>query len=199
MIMRVKPLLVPVLFIVALLGTVFIAQAAGAWSTSGRTTVNAEQLKPADVKGWMTLQQVSDGIGISQPELYALISISPDIPAATALKDLESIAPGFELTVLRDKLTARAAALAGQAPAAQVHATPTPLPAGTILAGSAVKGSMTLRDISTQCAVPLDSLLQALKLPADANPATAIKDLVAQGKLSEVTTVQQAVSTLQSK
>ena len=224
--MRVNPFLIPILFVVALLGTVFVAQSAGAWSTSGRTEVNANQLTPADIKGWMTIQQVIDGIGIPQAELYTLIGISSDIPASTALKDLEGIAPGFELTGLRDKLTARAgssaiiapsAALATPTPAPVVaatlvvaatpapavaatpHATPSPLPAGTVLTGSDVKGRMTLREVSDQCALPLDALLQALHLPADTDPAVAIKDLVAQGRLAEVTTVQQAVTTLQSK
>ncbi len=223
--MRVNPFLIPILFIVALLGTVFAAQSAGAWSTSGRTEVNANQLTPADIKGWMTIQQVIDGIGIPQAELYTLIGISSDISASTALKDLESIAPGFELTGLRDKLTARAGSSAITAPSAALatptpapivatlavaatpmpaiaatpHATPTPLPAGTVLTGSDVKGRMTLREVSDQCAVPLAALLQALHLPADTDPAVAIKDLVAQGKLAEVATVQQAVTALQSK
>ena len=225
--MRVNPFLIPILFVVALLGTVFVAQSAGAWSTSGRTEVNANQLTPADIKGWMTIQQVIDGIGIPQAELYTLIGISSDIPASTALKDLESIAPGFELTGLRDKLTARAGSSAITAPSATLatptpapivatlvvaatptpavaatptpHATPSPLPAGTVLTGSDVKGRMTLREVSDQCALPLDALLQALQLPADTDPAVAIKDLVAQGRLAEVTTVQQAVTTLQSK
>ena len=138
---------------------------------------------------------------------------------------LESIAPGFELTGLRDKLTARAGSSAITAPSAALatptpapivatlavaatpmpaiaatpHATPTPLPAGTVLTGSDVKGRMTLREVSDQCAVPLAALLQALHLPADTDPAVAIKDLVAQGKLAEVATVQQAVTALQSK
>jgi hypothetical protein len=210
--MRVNPFFIPILFVVALLGTVLVAQNAGAWSTSGRSVVSANQLTPADIKGWMTLQQVMDGIGIPQEELYPLIGIGSDVSANTALKDLESIVPGFEISVLRDKLTARAEAspiMTPSAPpatptpapviAATPHTSPTPLPAGTVLTGNAVKGRMTLREVSDLCAVPLDALLQALQLPADTDPAVAIKDLVAQGKLAEVTDVQQAVTTLQSK
>ncbi len=215
--MRVNPFLIPVLFIVALLGTVFAAQSAGAWSTSGRSEVTANQLKPADLKGWMTIQQVSDGIGISQTELYTLIGVNSDIPASTALKDLEGILPGFEITSLKDELTARAGtsaittpvaspipaatAIAADTPvsviAATPHATPTGLPAGTVLTGSEVKGRMTLREVSDQCAVPYEALLQSLHLPTDTDPSVALKDLVAQGKLAEVATVQQAVIALQ--
>ncbi len=126
--MRVNPLFVPVLFIAALLGTVSVAQSAGLWSTSGRTAVILEQLTPADVKGWMTLQQIADGFGLSQAELYALIDIPNDVPTDTALKDVEKLAPGFEISALRDALQARQTPPATPAAA---PATPTPLPPDT--------------------------------------------------------------------
>ncbi len=62
-----------------------------------------------------------------------------------------------------------------------------------------IKGKMTLKDVGTQCAVPLDKLLQKLNLPANTSADTAIKDLIAQGKLSEVTDVQRVVAELQAR
>ncbi len=91
--MRVNPFFMPVIVIVVLLGTVFVAQAAGIWSTSGRDTVDLGQMTPADIKGWMTLQQVMDGVGISQSDLYALAGIPANIPPTTVLKDLEPVLP----------------------------------------------------------------------------------------------------------
>jgi hypothetical protein len=228
--MRINPFLSPIVFIVALLGSVVVAQGAGVWSTSGRTAVTTDQLAPADIKGWMTLQQVIDGTGVPPAELYALVNIPPDVPPATALKDLEGIVPGFEITVLRDALTARQATVQQQqtapptltpvpttepviAPAQPTatprpgtganatgdHATPTLLQDGYVLPGSEVKGRMNLREVSDQCAVPLEALLSALGLPANTDPNTALRDLISQGKLAEVTAVQQAVTALQSK
>lgn len=209
--MRVNPLFVPLIVIVALLGTVFVAQVLGVWSTSGRAT-NLTTLTPTDIKGWMTLQQVIDGLGIAQDELYALGNISSDIPPTTALKDLESLVPGFETSALRDALTARFSTPAttpsptlviSPAPTATVAASvengtdPTPLPLGQILAAPQIKGSMTLREVSDQCAVGLDALLTALGLPSDTDPDSVIKNLIAQGKLTEVTIVQNTVAALQ--
>jgi hypothetical protein len=108
--MRVNRYLVPILFIVALLGTVFVAQSAGMWSTSGRTEVSTQQLAPADIKGWMTLQQVIDGTGLAQADLYRIAGIPADVPPTTALKDVEGIVAGFEISALRDALTAELAA-----------------------------------------------------------------------------------------
>ena len=234
--MRVNRFVLPIVIIVTLLGTALVAQAAGLWSTSGRTAVDVGNMTPADLKGWMTLQQVMDGLGISQAELYPLAGIPAEVPASTALKDLEPLVPDFEVSLLRDKLTAwaaGAAAPADSAPApavtpapvasptavataaAQPSATPThvpgsasgdgtgtgptPLPAGQILPADQIKGKLTLRQVSEQCAVPLDALLAEIGLPANTAPDTGLKDLVSQGVLTEVAQVQAAVAKLQGK
>ena len=122
--MRVNRFLMPIVVVVALLGTALAAQAAGLWSTSGRELVETGSLAPADIKGWMTLQQVSDGIGISIPELYSLAGIPADLPPSTALKDMEGIVDGFEITVMREKLEAWQSSAPATAPA-QEPAAPT--------------------------------------------------------------------------
>ncbi len=234
--MRVNRFLVPGLLVAALLGTALVAQAAGLWSTSGRDAVDVTHMTPADIKGWMTLQQVIDGEGVSQAELYALAGVPADVSTSTALKDMEALVPDFSVETLRENLTAWAAgpAEAGGEPApvgtivtstaaptptpdaaalAEPTATPThvpgssagtgteptPLPAGQILPANQIKGKMTLEQVSQQCAVPLEALLKELGLPAATNPDTAIKDLVSQEILSEVTQVQTAVAKLQAK
>jgi len=231
--MRVNRFVLPIVIIMALLGTALVAQGAGLWSTSGRDTTDLANMTPADLKGWMTLQQVMDGLGISHAELYLLAGIPAEVPPSTALKDLEAVVPDFSITTLRDKLTARAAggavpAMGTATPAVATPAFtaapvanptagtvpqptpthvagsgdgtgtgPTPLPAGQILPADQIKGKLTLRQVSEQCAVPLDALLTELGLPATTNPDTALKDLVSQGALTEVTQVQDAVAKLQ--
>jgi hypothetical protein len=199
--MRVNPFLMPIVLIAALLGTVFVAQAAGQWSTSGRIAIDPATMTAADLKGWMTLQNVMEGLQISQSELYALGNIPADIAPTTALKDLEDV---VSVTTLRDALTARLGTAPAPAPTAaptaakiEAHATPTPLPDGELLPADQIKGKMSLREVSAQCAVPIDKLIAGLNLPADTNPDTLIKDLVSQGKVDEVTAVQQVVTTLQ--
>ncbi|CAG0935050.1 hypothetical protein TFLX_03874 [Thermoflexales bacterium] len=227
--MRVNRFLVPLLVIVTLLGTTFIAQAAGFWSTSGKDSLDLENMSAADIKGWMTLQQVMDGLQVSQEELYAVGGIPLDAPPETALKDLEGVVPDFEISTLREKLPAPANPLEPAAPleptplpqptatpqlaSTPVHTPaitdthsgdgtgigPTPLPPGQVLPADQIKGRMTLREVSDQCVVPLDQLLVALNLPLDTNPNVALKDLISQGTLSEVTPVKDAVAKLQAK
>ena len=223
--MRVNRFLMPIIVIVALLGTTFIAQAAGFWSTSGKDSIDLDNMTSADIKGWMTLQQVMDGLKISREELYAVGGIPLDVPTETALKELEGIVPGFEISTLREKFAVPVNPIEPLAPTPLPQPTatpiatvthtqsitgtqhtgdgtglgPTPLPPGQVLPADQIKGRMTLREVADQCAVPLDQLLSALNLPPDTNPNVALKDLINAGTLAEVTAVKDAVAKLQAK
>ena len=216
--MRLNPFFMPALSITLLFGTVFGAQAAGVWSTSGRDTSSLDALTPADVKGWMTLQQISDGIPIPLDELYALVEIPGDIPAETALKDLEGVVPDFEVTVLRERLTtwqgggAPADRLPTVAPTTPPLEPPTPSPAPTAVPTHSpaqqpatpaaapacdIRGKMTLQDVSAGCGVALERLVEASGLPAGTSSEAVVKDLISQGLLPDLATLKAAVATLQ--
>jgi hypothetical protein len=233
--MSVNRLLMPIMVIAVLLGTVFGSQFFGIWSISGRTSVDMGELVPEDIKGWMTLQQVADGLGLSIEEVYQAGGIPADVSPDSALKDLEDV---IEVSALREALadylsggeTVEAAAPAAEptanvdtapeaaltptaaAPASTPEVTaeatpeaahtgdgtgPTPLPEGQLLPADQIKGRMTLREVSEQCAVDLDAVLAALNLPQDTDPDTQIKTLIEEGVLDEVTQVQEAVAALQ--
>ncbi len=220
--MRVNRFLIPILALGALFGTVLVAQATGQFATNGRAGTDLSRLTPTDLKGWMTLQDVMNGLQIPKDELHAAGNIPPSIPPTTALNKLEAQVPGFSVTSLRDTLTAKLGASSpttqpsastsstrSSTPPAPVstsassnavtHATPTPLPAGQVLPANQIKGSMRLRSVSAQCGVPLYQIMTALNLPAETNPDALIKDLVGQGKISEVTAVQKVVAGLQNQ
>jgi len=101
---RVNRYLVPVLAVVALLGSVWIAKAAGAWQISGRGQILLDESGEADpqgIKGWMTLNDVSTTYGVPLEVLYVMIGVSPDVPPETALKDLEKLVAGMEVSAVR--------------------------------------------------------------------------------------------------
>ncbi len=223
--MRLNPFFLPGLAITLFFGTVLSAQAAGIWSTSGRDATVLETLTPADVKGWMTLRQVSDGLPIPLDALYALMEIPADIPPETALKDLEPVVPGFEVSVLRDRLTAWQAdatavdnapvatpAPPTATPAPQPAATATPVPEAPTAAAEPspahestveltcdVRGRTTVQEAADACGVAFDALLAAAGLPADTAPETAVKDLVSQGRLTDIDSLRVAVATVQAQ
>ncbi|MDV3222441.1 hypothetical protein, partial [Intrasporangium sp.] len=96
--------LMPALSLVLFFGAIGVAQAAGWWETSGRAAVPAGQMVVDDLKGWMTLQEAADGLGVPVDDLVALVGadegagVGPD----TAFKDIEALVPGFELTTFRE-------------------------------------------------------------------------------------------------
>lgn len=243
--MRVNRFILPSFAILALLLTVWIAQVTGQWITSGKQLVDVENLTSTeDIRGWMTLQQVADGFGLDVAELYELLSIPEQTPPSTALKEMEGVVPDFEVTVVRDLLTAHlggASAAAGAepdlattasedsaldqavaptatlstqptatpetAPAAPSGHTPqadglgagaTALPEGQLLPAAEIKGKQTLQEIAEQTQVSVTALIEALQLPPETDVTTAVRDLVEQGKISEIDAVRAVVAELQA-
>jgi hypothetical protein len=209
------PLLAGVLFF----GTVGVAQAAGWWVTNGRDVGVGPALTPADVKGWMMLQDVSDGLGLPVDQLVVLTGAGPDdgVDDRTALKDLEALVPGFDLATFRtalDVLLADSATGAGAAATPMAGAsgppTPTDAPAGAAPDGatglpsgtptgtpdSQVRGSMTLLEVAEQTGIEVADLIAASGLPTDTDPSTTLRDLRDLVPGFELQTVRDAVATL---
>lgn len=213
------PLLAGVLFF----GTVGVAQAAGWWVTNGRDASVGAALTPADVKGWMTLQDVSDGLGLPVDQLVVLTGAGPDdgVDEGTALKDLEALVPGFDLASFRaalDVVLADSATGAGAAATPMAGAsgppTPTDAPAGAAPDGatglpsgtptgtptgspdSQVRGSMTLLEVAEQTGIEVAELVAASGLPTDTDPSTTLRDLRDLVPGFELQTVRDAVATL---
>jgi len=93
--------------VVLLLAVIVGAQVLGWWSTSGRVDQKGApvQLKgsdPAEIKGWMTLEQISTAYNIPVPEIIAAFQLPADTPGSTAIKDLEGVGVDFTTTNLRN-------------------------------------------------------------------------------------------------
>lgn len=122
---RVPALAIPALALLLGAGVVVAAQATGHWATTGRDAVAAATAQtvagsgeggsgagadasalpatPADVKGWMTLQQVLDAgfPGVTESALRSRFAIPTATSLATALKELDGSVPGFDVATLR--------------------------------------------------------------------------------------------------
>jgi hypothetical protein len=101
---RVNRYWIPVIAVLALLGSVWVAKAAGAWQTSGRGVILVDesgQADPEGIKGWMTLYDVSSVYGVPLQALYTMIGAGAEVPPETALKDLEKLVEGMEVWAVR--------------------------------------------------------------------------------------------------
>jgi hypothetical protein len=129
----VNKFLAPVLVMVALIGSYVVAQATGFWAVSGKEMIDLGNMtSSADIRGWMTLDQVILGFGIQQNEFYELLGIPADIPATTALKDLEGLIDGFEVTSVREAVDAIISSSSLRPEQAPVIASPEPTPTPVI-------------------------------------------------------------------
>jgi hypothetical protein len=221
--------LLPILVILSIVGSYAAAKTNGNWSVSGKQTINTDNLSSSEnVRGWMTLEQLSVGYGIEQNELYKLLGIPAEISPETALKDLEGMIPNFEVSSVRESLAIflgevleetdiqpfstelpEEEVVFQETPIPTEHIPqgagsgdglgPTPLPPGQLLADSEIKGRQTLQEIIDGCQVNQADLLTALELPENTDLNTMIKDLIGIGKVTEIQSVRDAVATLQSK
>lgn len=105
--MKVSLWVSPVVSVVVLFGSVGVATITGDWVTGGREQVAQKaQLTVDDVKGWMTLQQAADGLGMPVATVIELIdpTNAAGLGPTTVFKDVEARVPGFELSTYRELL-----------------------------------------------------------------------------------------------
>lgn len=201
--MKVHRYVLPLVLIASLLGSVLVAQATGYWSTSGRTTVLLDESGVADpegIKGWMTLADVSRIYGIPEAELRSRLGLPADLPADTALKDIEAIVSGFEVSAVRDAVAAYRAGLSGAAPDAQATsatpaqptATPSQTPASSVPSTEEIKGNSTLAGVASMYSIPVERIVAEAGLPADVDVNAALKDIAAKYAI-EVLNIREAV------
>ena len=218
---RVNKYLIPVLAVLTLLGSVWVAKAAGVWQTSGRDQVLLDengQPDPMGIKGWMTLSDVSELYGVPLNVLYGMIGAGPEIPPDTALKDLEKLVPGMEVWALREAV---AAYQEGKSEIQGSEETPVPAPEmehvpqgagegggqgsgegyslpedGSRLPGSEIRGRTTVQEVLDYCQVPLEYLVSELGLPADVDTNLWMRDLANRYGI-EVSAVREAVERYQ--
>lgn len=108
--MKINPILYGVIVTVVFFGIIGGFQAAGFWSTSGKTNADGQAIQPAaddvnSIKGWMTLDQITTAYAVPLDELLAVFNLPADTDPQTAIKDLET--DTFSVTELRTWLLNR--------------------------------------------------------------------------------------------
>jgi hypothetical protein len=89
--MRVNPFIYGLLVVVLFFGVIGGAKAAGIWSVSGKLTASGEKVAPTganvdEIKGWMTLNDVSTRILCRSPRSLRRLICRPTRRAARSSK-----------------------------------------------------------------------------------------------------------------
>jgi hypothetical protein len=109
-VMRIKPFVYGLLVLALFFGVIGGAKATGSWAVSGKLTGTGEKVQPTgtnveEIKGWMTLDDISAAYKVPVAEILAAFDLPADTPGAAQIKSLES--PTFSPRNLRDWLAAR--------------------------------------------------------------------------------------------
>jgi len=95
--MKINKFLVPVIIVVALMGSIGIAKMTNSWTdVIDVNTMSA----PDQIRGWMTFEQVSNRFNIPLEELYEKTGIPKDTPPDTPIRDMEG--ENFDTELVRE-------------------------------------------------------------------------------------------------
>lgn len=100
----VNPLANIILVISIFLGGIIITKAAGIYEVTPPKITSSTKLKAEEIKGYMTLEEISMAFKIDINELYEKLGIPTSIPKDTPLKEIKNFVPGFEVNTVRELL-----------------------------------------------------------------------------------------------
>lgn len=100
----VKPILVLSLVILLFFGGAGIAKLAGIYETTPPPVTSESKLSADEIKGYMTIQEVSQALKINLDDLYKKLNLSDSIPKDTKLKDMKNFIPDFEVEKAKEAL-----------------------------------------------------------------------------------------------
>ena len=108
--MKINPFIYGLVVLVAFFGVIGVAKATENWSVSGKISATGEKVLPTgtnpdEIKGWMTLADVSKAYKIPLAEIIAQFNLPADTPETRQVKELES--DTFSTTNLRDWVKAK--------------------------------------------------------------------------------------------
>jgi NAD-dependent dihydropyrimidine dehydrogenase PreA subunit len=100
----VKPLTVIVLVMVIFWGGILIGKATGIMETTPKAITADTKINVDEIKGYMTLKDVSTSTGINLEDLYKKLSIPDSVSADTMLKEVKNYVPDFEVETAKEIL-----------------------------------------------------------------------------------------------
>ena len=169
------------ILVVGIFAVIGASQLAGKWQPKPEAvsfTDRAGKLDPENIRGWMTLAEISQGYSMPLERLYRDAGIPSRVPPTMRIN---AIAGKYELPFQPDSVRGIVEKFLAGVPSAP----PTPTQPGQAAGseGEEVRGTMTLTEIALKTGVPQAHLLKSLGAPSDINPRIPVRDwLHSQGK-----------------
>lgn len=103
----IKPFATIIIVVVIFFGGLFISKSVGLFGVLPEPVKAGTTLNTEEIKGYMTLKNVSTGTGIELKNLYQTLGIPDSVSADTKLKDIKNFVNGFEVEAAKEKLKGR--------------------------------------------------------------------------------------------
>ena len=100
----VKPIFVIVSVVVLFLLIIGSAKIFGLYRVTPKPVSSETTIKAEDLKGYMTIEEVSNALNISLDEVYQKLDLPESISKDTRLKDISNTVPDFETEDAKEKL-----------------------------------------------------------------------------------------------
>ncbi len=100
----IRPLTVILLVISIFCGGLLISKSVGLFDVLPKAITSETKLSVEELKGYMTIREVSIGTGIKIEDLYKKLEIPDSVPEDTKLKDIKNFVDGFEVETAKEKL-----------------------------------------------------------------------------------------------
>ncbi len=164
------------LLLAGLFTTIGLSQLWGKWKTQPAAvayTNAAGKLDAGQIRGWMTLAEISAGYHLPLPALYSRAGLPASVDPATRLNQIAGrYNLKFEPDGLRDVVSGLLAGSPAQAP-----------PKAHSGGSEEVKGFMSLNEVAAKTGVPAEFILKALQVKEPVNTAQPLREWMhAQGK-----------------
>ena len=98
----VKPAFVFISVFVLFFGGIGITKFIGIYEVTPAPITSETKLTPEEIKGYMTLEELSNGLKIDLDEVYKKLELPTSIPKETKLKDIKNTIPDFEVEGARE-------------------------------------------------------------------------------------------------
>lgn len=92
---KLKPALVLTLVLAIFFGGVLVSKSLGIYTTLPGSIPASQTISIDEIRGYMTLREVANGLNIDIKELYIRLGISEDVPENTKFKEVKNYIPDF--------------------------------------------------------------------------------------------------------
>lgn len=101
---NIKPLYVIILVVTIFFGGITIAKVVNIYNVTPAPITSSTVLTAEEIKGYMTIEQVSTSFKIDLSDLYKKLDLPTTIPKETKLKDVKNFVEGFEVEKVKENL-----------------------------------------------------------------------------------------------